>query len=226
MVGARYHVAVANDVLLISDIDSVLCQTAPLALRWIWDRWGVVVPLSSIRRYDIEYAVQDAMCELGRDLGAAAIDEELTLACWNNPQFYRGLKPRQEIWAALHRWQGRGLPLQLMTRRSRHLRVATLSWMTEHGLEVAGDGALPGWPQLMLSAEKAERCAEVCGSFSRVIFLEDALHHAEAIAEQSSAEVWLVAQPWNVSPQHPRVERLDDATIAARLAQLGGELTS
>jgi hypothetical protein len=217
--------AVQAKVLLISDIDSVLCQTAPRALRWIWDRWGVVVPASAIRRYDIEYAVAEAMSDAGRDLSPEAINDELMQACWNNPQFYRALAPRQEIWAALHRWQGRGLPLQLMTRRSPHLRLATLSWMAEHGLAVDGPGALPEWPKLMLSAEKAERTGEACERFERVIFLEDALHHAEAIAEQSSAEVWLVAQPWNLSPAHPRVERLDDATIAARLAALADELS-
>ncbi len=212
-------------LLLISDIDSVLCQTAPAALRWIWDRWGVVVSPSAIQRYDIEYAVAKAIGEADLDLSPAEINDELVHACWNNPQFYRGLKPRQEIWAALHRWQRRGLPLQLMTRRSPHLRLATLSWMAEHGLAVDGEGALPTWPRLMLAAEKAARTAEVCERFDRVVFLEDAQHHAETIAEQSAADVWLVAQPWNRSPQHPRVERLDDATIAARLAELGDTLT-
>ena len=218
--------AAMRDILLISDLDSVLCQTAPRALRWVWDRFGVVVPPSAIRRYDMEYAVAEVMAAVDLGRSPEEIDAELSTCCWQNPQFYRGLEPRHEIWAALHGWQRRGLPLQFMTRRSEFLRPTTLSWLLEHGLVANGSGALSPWPQLILEAEKAERTAEVCAHYRRVIFLEDALVHAEAIAAASSAEVWLVQQPWNEDPVHERVERLCDSEISRRLAALGAELTS
>ncbi|MCK5801080.1 MAG: hypothetical protein KAI47_28025 [Deltaproteobacteria bacterium] len=211
-----------KDLLLISDLDSVLCHTTPHALRWVWDRFGVVVSPSAVRRYELEYAVAEALAEAGVDMSPEAVDAELIRVCWRNPQFYQSLAPRQEIWAALHAWQARGLPLQLMTRRDPTQRHATFVWLQSHGFTVDGEGALPAWPKVLLAAEKAARTREVCAHYRRVIFLEDARHHAEAIAAETDAEVWLVRQPWNKDPQHPRVERLEDAEITRRLAALSG----
>ena len=208
-------------LLLISDIDSVLCQTVPRALRWVWDHYGVVVPESAIVRYDMQYAVAEALAAAGRAISAEEIDAQLIDACWTNAQFYRSLAPRQELWAALYAWQRRGLPLQLMTRRNEALRRPTESWLQEHGLALNGGGALGDWPQVLLDAEKDELTAEACRHYRHVIFLEDALHHAEAIAEASNAEVYVVSQPWNASAApRERLLRVSDAEIARRLASL------
>lgn len=208
-------------LLLISDIDSVLCQTVPRALRWVWDHYGVVVPESAIVRYDMQYAVAAALADAGQPVSPEEIDAQLIDACWTNAQFYRSLAPRQELWAALHAWQDRGLPLQLMTRRNEALRRPTVSWLREHGLALNCAGALPDWSPVLLDAEKETLTAEACRHYQRVIFLEDALHHAEAIAEASSAEVYLVAQPWNANAaRRERLFRVPDAEIARRLASL------
>ncbi|MBW2731661.1 MAG: hypothetical protein JRH20_04665 [Deltaproteobacteria bacterium] len=205
-------------MLLISDIDSVLCQTAGRALRWVWDRYQISVPPSSIRRYNMEFAVAEHLRLAGIVRSPDEISEELRLACWENPAFFRDLEPRCEIWAALCCWQRAGLALQFQTRRVELLHNVTEAWLANHGLELHRPLA-GGMKTLLMAADKATLTRSACEHYERVIFLEDAPHHALEIAEESTAEVWVVPQPWN---QQPLVgcQRLEDEEIGRRLRQL------
>ena len=204
--------------LLISDLDGVLCETAADGLLWVWWRYGVVVPVRAVRRYAMEHAIAPALQASGIDVGPEEVAAELTASCWSNPAFYRAVRPRSDYWQALLRWQARGLPLQLVTRRTEDLRHATASWLVQHGFAVTGAGPLSARPPLVMNAPKAEVAAEACASHERVIFVEDAPHHAEAVAAASSAEVWMPAQPWNADCKVGR--RLPAAELAEDLVAL------
>lgn len=207
-----------KETLLISDLDSVLCQTASRALRWIWDRYRVSVPPSAIRRYDMEYAVAEHLGHAGFTLTAEEISEQLRQSCWDNPAFFRQLEPRCEIWAALYCWQRAGGSLQFQTRRIELLQHVTEAWLGDHGFDLT-QGLRGEMPKLVMSADKAHLARKACNHYRRVIFLEDAPHHAREIAAQSSAEVWVVPQPWNAEPP-AGCQRLADEEISSRLRQL------
>lgn len=205
-------------MLLISDLDSVLCQTSGRALRWVWDRYRVAVPPSAIRRYDMEFAVAEHLHRAGIARGPEEISEELRQACWDNPAFFRELEPRCEIWAALYCWQRAGLPLQFQTRRIELLQHVTEAWLGDHGfdlhLPLAGN-----LPKLVMAADKANQTRRARDHYERVIFLEDAPFHALEIAKHSDAEVWVVPQPWNVEPLEG-CQRVADDEIGNRLSRL------
>lgn len=205
-------------LLLISDIDSVLCQTVPRALDWIYREFGVLVPDWIIETYELEGNVLPFLHDAGIEIDLAELQMRVTHACWKNASFYLSLLPRYTIWQSLHYWQQRGYALQFMTRRTQPIQIATANWLKKHGFEVETEGALRGWPKVIHEAEKAELSRQACEHYQKVIFLEDALHHAIDINEQSNAEVWVVPQPWNRQASAHGIERLDDEKIARRLA--------
>jgi hypothetical protein len=215
-----------SDVLVISDLDSVVCQTVPAAVRWIWDHYQVVVPESDIVVYDAEIPVKKALSSYGLQVTERELADALRAGCWDNPAFFRALEPRPEIWAALWAWQEAGAALQLCTRRSKHLRAVTAAWLKDHGFRLDEYGkrpALDGVEPLVLEADKVALAKAGRAQYQRVIFLEDALHHARAIGEQGDGtEVWLTIQPWNQQAAENDFpgQRLPDTDIAQRLAAL------
>ena len=211
---------IADRTLVISDLDSVLCDTVPAALGLVFERYGVVVPPRTICRYDMEYAIADSLEAAGIHCALPSLQTELDSACWHNGAFFSALKPRTEIWAALHGWQRAGGALQFVTMRKAFLAEVTASWLRRHGFGLSEPGPLPGLPPLVLEAPKAAIARAGCGSYDRVVVLEDALHHVEAVAEASSAEVWVTEHAWNNAPLPARCLRLPDNQLAGRLAAL------
>jgi len=207
--------------LLISDIDGVLCDSVSAALRWVWDRYRVIVPYARITRYEMEFPIAAVLREAGVEIAPDRIAEELSALCWRNPAHYHLSRPDFDLWHALQRWQSSGRPLQFATRREAHLRHVTGGWLTDHGFDLDGDGqSLPGGRPLVMHADKLGLAQTACSHHDRVIFIEDALHYAKPVAEQSEAEVWVPEQPWNAGSLPRRATRLRSAEIARRLLEL------
>jgi hypothetical protein len=207
--------------LLISDIDGVLCDSVSAALRWVWDRYRVVVPYARITRYEMEFPIAAVLCEAGVQVDPERVAEELTNLCWRNPAHYHLSRPDFDVWHALQRWQSSGRPLQFATRREPHLRHVTAGWLTDHGFDIDQDGReLPGGEPLVMSANKIELAQRACDRHDRVVFIEDALHYATPVAAQTEAEVWVPAQPWNDAPLPQRASRLKSYEIARCLLAL------
>ena len=207
--------------IVISDIDGVLCDSVGGALRWVWDRYRVIVPYARITRYEMEFPISAVMREAGVAVDPARLAEELTTLCWRNPAHYHLSRPDFDLWQALQGWQNSGRPLQFATRREPHLRHVTAGWLVDHGFDLDRDGQnLPGGEPLVMSADKLELAQRACASHDRVVFIEDALHYAAPVATQSEAEVWVPEQPWNQAPLSDRASRLKSDEIARRLRNL------
>ena len=187
-------------ILLISDIDGVVCDTVSKVLEWINWYYRVLLDTDDIKEYNVEKGISYA---IGDETKEKEIGETLWNNCWTNAEFLKnGVYPHYEILKGIKYWVDNKLPVKFTTRRNPELYKITKEWLTEY----LGEG---GW-ELHMLAEKAEIIKQSLKQYDRVIFLEDSLKYASEVNNLPNVDLFVPARPWN---NDSSFKRLDGASI-------------
>lgn len=186
-----------TSTILVSDIDECLARTTDALISFVWDTWGVLVPYSAIYQFRVYDPVYDYIQRYALNPPTMEqFEAAVRAACWNNPQFYRGIQPYYVYAAALHRFKLDGGTVRFATHRGKVLESVTHEWLGRWGF--GNDGR--AYASHDHSRDKEDILEDYVHAYTphRVIFVEDHLKTALTVWEKvPEVEVWLRAHPWN-----------------------------
>lgn len=171
------------------DIDNVIADTDPLIRGIIRSMCGV-----SLAREDIvQFAYSEALVAKGLDRREAKRVEDEALWVFHDKACAEAT-PVDGAIDALNALSNAGLSIVVVTCRLRSCEGLTRVWLRQAGVP---------YDKLLFVGEKAERCLEWA------VLVEDAAHHALAVAERG-VPICLLNHPWNRSlAPHPLILRAD-----------------
>lgn len=219
-------------VRLIMDIDGTIANAFDPWQDAVWDMYGVIVPESSIRIYDLAKASHSRVSSSSGNPPNSYEEYETYLdnRCFFNPDYYRSMRPYFEFWRLITESWEQGV--LYMTARSPRFRAPTHAWLEKYGFSNAEKG------RLCMTKDKQKEVLRLAMANRKesYIFIDDKLSTAREVADLDLANVrvFVPERRWNEltdvdvtrneealrSHKTPPIQRYVDWAICAEILRL------
>ena len=185
------------------DIDAVTQQTSDLSLKKASHILKKYITISDIVKY---WGLKDIAAKNGMNEKEAL---EFSLYCWNDHSVYSGSPVLPGTLTLLRLFEEARIPYMFISSRPTEFKLTTKRWFEKN---------LPWVDPKNIIVERVGAAfggsykSDMINKYGVVLHIEDAVEEARAIAQETSAKVIIVPQPWNQSGRffHPNIKYLGE----------------
>lgn len=184
------------------DMDDVLMEFGVPLFQFFNNRYGTNFTINDANQFDL-----DKVWQCDRETAIQAV-----LDFYNSDLHHEALPTNGSVDFAKN-LKSQGAEIFIITARPEKFESVTKSWVNKHFPNIFTDIVFLNHHGAGGTAEnhKSKKKSEACRELGIDIFIDDALHNVNDVANLTNAKVFLFDKPWNRNGElHHRVKRIFD----------------